>query len=770
MKRVLFLIGLSFSIGNTAIGQPNILPAANAGEDQVLMDSNEDGEEVFSLDGTASMDSDGTIASYEWSEPDGNVLGTASTLDRTVSVGSEEIKLTVTDDEGGVGVDYVQLFVGHATNYGNNRISIRGGDNQIFVNGINLAWNNFSLDVVEFDEEYFTSVFEKLSAYGANGLRWWLHTNGRHSPQFDDAGMVKKIAPNDIRNMRRALDMAHSYGVVVNMCLFSFDLLQSQGQDKDQMRKLLEDEAVRQSYIDNALTPILKEIGDHPAVMTWEIFNEPEGMTNEFGWSAEKTTMAYVQQFVNKTAAAIHDHTIEALVSNGSWSVKATTDVENYFNYYRDDRLIAAGGEANGILDFYQFHYYPQHFGNAYSPFHRPASFWDVDKPIVIGEFPVAGVEDKASPHLTTTECYQRAMEYGYAGVMAWDYSGFGGGDIETAKEGLEYLSINYSSDVLIGDDPDFNEAPVVEGKIPALRAFSGDNMEFANHFDLSTIFTDPEGKILTYDIYDITNLDFTEIEFDGSMMSVYPYDNVKGTETVVVKGTDPKGASEWVTFNISLGEDTGNLAKFKNIMASSSESGNEDRSPELANDGDLTTRWSSVYEDQHWIEVDLGTSMDFNEIKMLWEDAYAKSYQIEVSEDQNSWTEIYAESNGDGNWDDIQIERATGRYLRLNFDERATEWGFSLWELEVYNNITTAVKELSQIRVYPNPAIDQIQIDSYDQILSIKLTDLNGRQFSGLNLNAQGQLDTYLIKTGIYLLTVNTKNDTRTFRIVKQN
>lgn len=770
MKKVLFLMGLSFALSKPAMAQTNILPVAVAGEDMILMDNNEDGEEMFSLDGTMSNDSDGSIASYEWSDADGNILGSASTLDRTVNVGAEEIKLTVTDNEGGIGVDYVQLFVGHATNYGNDRISIRGGDNQIFVNGINLAWDDFSLDIVEFDEEYFTSVFEKLSAYGANGLRWWLHTNGRHSPQFDDQGMVKKIASNDIRNMRRALDMAHDYGVVISMCLFSFDLLQSQGQDQEQMRKLLEDEEVRQSYIDNALIPIMKEIGDHPAVMTWEIFNEPEGMTKEFGWSAEKTTMAYVQQFVNKTAAAIHDHTTEALVSNGSWSVKATTDVENYFNYYRDDRLIAAGGEANGTLDFYQFHYYPKHFGNAYSPFHRPASFWDVDKPIVIGEFPVAGVEDKANPHLTTTECYQRAMEYGYAGVMAWSYSGHGGGDIETAKEGLEYLSINHASEVLIGDDPDFNKAPVVNGKVPALRGFSGDNLEFANHFDLSTILTDPEGQELTYALYDISNTDFTEIDFDGSMLSVYPYDNVKGTETVIVAATDPKGASEWVTFNISLGEDTGNLAKFKNILASSTEPGSQDRSAELANDGDLNTRWSSIYEDQHWIEVDLGVSQDFNEIKMLWEDAYAKSYSIEVSDDQIAWTEIFTESNGDGSWDDILVESTTARYIKLNFAERATEWGFSLWELEVYNNITTTVKDLRPIKVYPNPVKDQLNIDGYTLTSSIELTDLNGRPISGLQIDATGVLSINHIKAGIYLLTIYAKNETKTFRIVKQN
>lgn len=769
MKKTILILGL-LSAGTTIAQGQNAMPVASAGEDQVLMDTDEDGEEIFTLDGSASEDTDGTIASYEWTDESGDILGTTASITTTLSVGDEKIKLTVTDDQGDTGVDYVQLFVGHPTNFGNNRISIRGGANQIFVNGINLAWNNFSQDIVEFDEEYFTSVFEKLSAYGANGLRWWLHTNGRYSPQFDEDGMVKKIAPNDMRNMRKALDMAHEHGLVISMCLFSFDLLQSQGQDKEQMRKLLEDETVRQSYIDHALIPVIQELGDHPAVMTWEIFNEPEGMTTEFGWSAEKTTMAYVQQFINKTAAAIHNHSSEALVSNGSWSVKATTDVEDYFNYYRDDRLIAAGGEANGILDFYQFHYYPEHFGNAHSPFHRPASFWDVDKPIVIGEFPVAALEGKADPSLTTTECYQRAMTYGYAGAMAWSYSGFGGGDIETAREGMDYLAVNFSSEILIGDDPDFNEAPLLSGEIPPLRTFPGSQLAFEAYYNLSEIFEDPEGKALTYELYDISNDDFTTIAFEGNMLSVYPYDNVEGNVQVIIKGTDPAGASEWATFRINIGEDTGNLAKFKTIVASSFESGIEDRTPEMANDGDLTTRWSSIYEDNHWIEVDLGSIQDFNEINMLWEDAYAKSYEIEVSEDKSTWSTVYAESNGDGEWDDLKIENSSARYIKVNCSERATEWGFSLWELEVYNNVALHAPKSGNAQIYPNPTTDRVSLRIDQPILAIKLTDMEGRIIPDLDLTVGNELDIQHLQSGLYILSVYLDDRLETFRVVKQN
>ena len=41
---------------------------ANAGFDQTTEDSDDNGYELVSLDGSASYDSDGTITHYEWKE------------------------------------------------------------------------------------------------------------------------------------------------------------------------------------------------------------------------------------------------------------------------------------------------------------------------------------------------------------------------------------------------------------------------------------------------------------------------------------------------------------------------------------------------------------------------------------------------------------------------------------------------------------------------------------------------------------------------------
>lgn len=64
------------------------------------------------LDASTSSDSDGEIVSYEWSDVEGNVLGSEVTLVYTfASVGTHEVKLKVTDDGGESSADTITITV-----------------------------------------------------------------------------------------------------------------------------------------------------------------------------------------------------------------------------------------------------------------------------------------------------------------------------------------------------------------------------------------------------------------------------------------------------------------------------------------------------------------------------------------------------------------------------------------------------------------------------------------------------------------------------------
>lgn len=426
-------------------------PIADAGSQQVQMDVDGDGMATFTLNASATTDPNDDIVSYTWREGS-QVVGTGVEIEYEATMGSHTLLLLVQDAEGNTDTDQIDLFVGDPTNDGNSLVSIRDGERSIFANGINLAWDDFARDIVQLDAPYFEGVLNSIEAAGGNTMRWWLHTNGRNSPNFDSAGNVTGISASTIPNMKTVLDMAYERGITISMCLWSFDMLQPQGQNQEMMKSFVESSAKIQTYIDNALIPILEEVGDHPAVLSWEIFNEAEGMTQEFGWTPVRTQMQYVQQFVNLTAGAIHRTIPSAQVSTGVWSFRALTDIEGNTNYYSDARLIAAGGDTDGTLDFYQVHYYPDNFPVRLSPFHRPADWWGLDKPIVIGEFPSRAIDGGTTdPEYTITEAYQLAYEYGYAGAMAWDYRGYDGGSFQTAKAGISYLAETYPEFISLG-------------------------------------------------------------------------------------------------------------------------------------------------------------------------------------------------------------------------------------------------------------------------------------------------------------------------------
>src|SRR6202000_3299606 len=67
------------------------------------------------------------------------------------------------------------------------------------------------------------------------------------------------------------------------------------------------------------------------------------------------------------------------------------------------------------------------------------------------------------------------------------------------------------------------------------------------------------------------------------------------------------------------------------------------------ATDGNLGTRWSSAFSDPQWLDVALGSAKTICQVTLNWETAYAKSFQIQVSNDNTNWTTIYSTTTGTG-------------------------------------------------------------------------------------------------------------------------
>ena len=120
-----------------------------------------------------------------------------------------------------------------------------------------------------------------------------------------------------------------------------------------------------------------------------------------------------------------------------------------------------------------------------------------------------------------------------------------------------------------------------------------------------------------------------------------------------------------------------------------SSVQASSDYLPYYATDGDPGTRWSSLSADPQWLEVDLGTPTAICSVGILWEAAYATAFQIQVSNDNSTWTTVYSTTTGAGGQETFPIS-TTARYIRMYGTVRATTFGYSIFEFDVYGPTNT--------------------------------------------------------------------------------
>ena len=91
---------------------PNQAPAANAGPDQTVGDTDGNGSEDVTLDGSSSTDADGSIDSYEWDvDGDGITDATGTSPVWNFALGAHTVTLTVTDNAGAASSDSVVITV-----------------------------------------------------------------------------------------------------------------------------------------------------------------------------------------------------------------------------------------------------------------------------------------------------------------------------------------------------------------------------------------------------------------------------------------------------------------------------------------------------------------------------------------------------------------------------------------------------------------------------------------------------------------------------------
>jgi F5/8 type C domain/Glycosyl hydrolases family 43 len=99
-------------------------------------------------------------------------------------------------------------------------------------------------------------------------------------------------------------------------------------------------------------------------------------------------------------------------------------------------------------------------------------------------------------------------------------------------------------------------------------------------------------------------------------------------------------------------------------------------------------TRWESSASDPQWIMVDLGAAKDINRVILKWYTDYAKAFQIQVSTNSTTWTDVYSTTKGASySVTDVTFAKTSARYVRMNGTQRGTTNGYSLFAFMVLND-----------------------------------------------------------------------------------
>lgn len=167
-------------------------------------------------------------------------------------------------------------------------------------------------------------------------------------------------------------------------------------------------------------------------------------------------------------------------------------------------------------------------------------------------------------------------------------------------------------------------------------------------------------------------------------------YTSVRG-DMKAIEGNSFKTVSEFAgllpTFALPTGSDFDGeaLLGYLNQLEDATKNLNPSVDGGKIADNDTSTRWSSGFTDNEWAQIDLGKSYTINKVALNWEASYAKAYKLQTSSDGNNWNTVYETSNCKGGREEIVFDATTCRYVRMQGVKRALAYGYSLWEMGVY-------------------------------------------------------------------------------------
>jgi hypothetical protein len=228
----------------------------------------------------------------------------------------------------------------------------------------------------------------------------------------------------------------------------------------------------------------------------------------------------------------------------------------------------------------------------------------------------------------------------------------------------------------------------------------SGDQNALDNLINTNVAYTD-EGKQSAYSLETMNLIMSLGYKYARNVAPAVAgngtYTSVAGSYVDIDAQLNPNNLQPVTGTVIANTEFTNNnLAQGKNAVASS-----QKQAASFAVDGNLNTRWESDFADGQWIYVDLGSKKSFDFVGFSWEGAYASKYYIQISDDAQNWTTVSYVTAGSAQTVKINLGQTySARYVRMYGSKRGTQYGYSFYEMGVWNSTGAQGEEPTTVKV----------------------------------------------------------------------
>jgi hypothetical protein len=271
-----------------------------------------------------------------------------------------------------------------------------------------LVVDNDPALVFDFDRLQVERDFRAVQEHASRAfsiVRIFVFCDGRASPRFADDGGVAGLDERFYRDFDALVDAADRNRIRLIPTLLDFHWCAKPstvgGVRVGGHAEIIRNPTLRQTFLDQALRPLVVRYADRDCIFAWDVINEPEWVLDDVPGSLHEgvdlVTLRQMREFIAACAQYVHRFAPAHLVTLGSAR-----------------RRHLAHWTRLG-LDLYQFHWYDKFQPEEPFPW-QPYEELGLDKPCIVGEVPTSATRYTPAQFITAAE------SGGYSGLLLWSY------------------------------------------------------------------------------------------------------------------------------------------------------------------------------------------------------------------------------------------------------------------------------------------------------------------------------------------------------------